>query len=171
VPEDPLSQKESDFGFRPLLDLPRFRQIADKILEVSVVLDQTVENKTINVAGGGILGKNWIEIGGITDGTFHELVDFLGWTDADKNDIDPQKDKEKYGRNKEKGLGPQRAVLSNAIPVSIIIEKKSLFLNTHILRFAAARSIVSFCNLKPFSDHSSLMHLPSEFLYRVVTRT
>ena len=52
MPEDTLSQEEGDFRFRAVLDLPRFRQFSDKALEVSVVLDQTVEDEGIDVTGG-----------------------------------------------------------------------------------------------------------------------
>ncbi len=57
MPEDALPQKEGDLRFRPCLDLPGFRQNSDKILEISVVFDQTVENKTVDIAGGRILGR------------------------------------------------------------------------------------------------------------------
>ena len=45
MPEDSLSQKEGDLRFRPCLDLPGLCQIADKVLKISVVFDQTVENE------------------------------------------------------------------------------------------------------------------------------
>jgi hypothetical protein len=77
MPEDALSQEEGDFRFRAFLDLPRFRQLSDKTLEVSVVFDQAVENKGVDVAGGRILGKDGIEKGGIANRTDDQLVDLL----------------------------------------------------------------------------------------------
>jgi len=84
MPENPSAQEEGDLRFGPFLDLPRFRQLTDKVLEVSVVFDQTVEHKPLI----SLEAESWREsdeIGGITDGTHHQLVDFLGWTGADKN--------------------------------------------------------------------------------------
>ena len=39
----------------------------------------------------------------------------MGGTGAHKNDVDPQKDEKKDGRDEEKGLGPQREFLSKGI--------------------------------------------------------
>jgi hypothetical protein len=120
MPEDPLTQKECDLRFSPLFDLPRFRQLSNEVLEVSVIFDQTVKNKTVNIAGGGILGKNWIEIGSITDGAHHQLVDFLEWSGADKNDIDREKDEKENRGDKKNRLDLQKRFPFNGLFFKIL---------------------------------------------------
>jgi hypothetical protein len=67
MPKDSLPKKECDLRFRPLFDLPGFCQNPHKIFEVFVVLDQTIENQSVNLTGSGILCKNRIEKRGVTD--------------------------------------------------------------------------------------------------------
>ncbi len=108
MPEDPLTQKERDLRFSPLLDFPRFRQFSDKPLEIPIVFDQAVEDEAVDFAGSRILCKNGIEIGSVTDRTLNELIHLHGWPGADKNDIDREEDEKKYGRDKENFLDLQR---------------------------------------------------------------
>jgi hypothetical protein len=108
MPEDPLTQKERDLRFGPLLDFPRFCQFSNKILEVSVVFDQAVEDEAVDFAGSRILCKNGIKIGGVTNRTLNQLIHLHGWPRADKNDIDHEKNEKKYGRDKENFLDFQK---------------------------------------------------------------
>jgi hypothetical protein len=75
VPENALAEEEGDDGLRTGLDLPGFCQISDKTVEVPVVLDQTVEDESVDLAGSGVLGQDGVEKGSITDRTDDELVD------------------------------------------------------------------------------------------------
>ena len=110
MPKDTFSQKEGDLRFGPLLDLPGFCQFTNKILEVPIVFEETVENERVDLAGSRVLGKNGIEKGGVADGTDDQLIDLLGRPGTNKNDIDRQKDDKEDGENEKKGFSPQKGV-------------------------------------------------------------
>jgi len=132
MPNHTLSQEERDFRCRASLDLPGFRQFSNETLEVSVIFDQAIEDEGVDVAGGRILGKDGIEKGGVADRTDDQLVDLLGRPGADENNIDPQEDKKKDGKDAEKRFDPQRKPLSMAVHFQDIIEEKSLLHNIEI---------------------------------------
>jgi hypothetical protein len=108
MPEDTLSQEEGDHRFRTFLNLPGFCQFSNKVLKISIILNQSVENEAVDVTGGRILGKNGIEKRGVPNRTDNQLVDFLGRFGTNEDNIDPQENKKKNGRDKENGLDLQR---------------------------------------------------------------
>ena len=52
MPEDTLSQEEGDHRFRTFLNLPGFCQFSNKVLKISIILNQSVENEAVDVTGG-----------------------------------------------------------------------------------------------------------------------
>ncbi len=124
MPVYTLSQKEGDFRFRAFLDLPGLCQLTHKVLQISIVLDQTVENKAVDIAGGRVLGEDRIEKGGIADRADDQLVDLLWRSRSDKDNIDYQKDEEEDGRNEKKGFDLQGRFPFVRVSLKIIIEEK-----------------------------------------------
>jgi hypothetical protein len=124
MPKDTPSQKECNLRFRPLFDLPRLCQNPDKLFEIFVVFDQTIENKSINVAGSGILCKNRIEKGSVTDRALNQLIYLHGGTGAHKNDIDRQKSEKENRGDKENFLYSQRGIPFEKELLKNIIEEK-----------------------------------------------
>jgi hypothetical protein len=104
VPEDTFSKKEGYPGLRSTLNLPGFCQFSYKVLKISIILNQSVEDKGVDFTGCRILSKNGIKKGGIADRTDDQLVDPLRRSGADEDNIDPQEDEKKDGRDEEKGL-------------------------------------------------------------------
>lgn len=89
MPEDPLPEEESDHRFWTFLNLPGFGQISHKVLKISVIFNQSVEDEGVDFAGSRILSKDRIEKGGITDRADDQLVDLLWRSGANEDDIDP----------------------------------------------------------------------------------
>jgi hypothetical protein len=79
-------------------------------LKIPVILDQSVENKAVDITGGRVLRKDRIEKGGIADRTDDQLVDLLWRSRTNKDNIDHQKDKKKDGRNEKKGFDLQNRI-------------------------------------------------------------
>jgi hypothetical protein len=50
MPENTLSQIKGDDRFGTRFDLPRFRQISYKAIQVLVILDQAVEDEGVDLA-------------------------------------------------------------------------------------------------------------------------
>jgi hypothetical protein len=80
-------------------------------LEVSVVLDQSIEDKAVDIARGRILGKNRVEEGGISDRADDQLVHFWRGPIPYEKETDPDQKEKEHGRNKKKSLDPQGRVL------------------------------------------------------------
>jgi hypothetical protein len=108
MPENALAQEERNDRFRTGLHLPGFCQVSDEAIEVSIVFNQTVEDETVNVAGGGVLGQDRVEKGSIANRTDDELVDPPVRSIAFKNDADDQDDDKKNGKTEEKNLDLQK---------------------------------------------------------------
>ena len=108
MPEDPFTKTEGYPGLWSTLNLPRFCKVSDKFLEISIVLDQSVEDKAIDVTGGRILREDGIKKRGIANRADDQLVDLLWRSEAYKENIDPQNDEEKNRRSKENGLDLQK---------------------------------------------------------------
>jgi len=62
--------------------------IPNEAIEIFVVFDQPVEDKRVDVARGGILCKNGVEIRGISDRTHDEFVDIRRTHGASEDDAD-----------------------------------------------------------------------------------
>jgi len=95
MPADSLSQEEGDLRFRSFLDFPGLCELAHQVLEVPVIFDQTVEDETIDLARGRILGQDRIEIGRIPNRTDNQLIHLRGRPGADKDDVDSQENEKK----------------------------------------------------------------------------
>ena len=81
------------------------------------------------------MSKNGIKKGGIADRTDDQLVDPLRRSGADEDNIDPQEDEKKDGRDEEKGLDLQGVFPFREKFLRNIIEEKlplhnSRFFNT-----------------------------------------
>jgi hypothetical protein len=111
MPSNASSERKGNLGFLPILDRPRFCQFSDQFLKVSVVLDEPIEDETVDIARGRILGKNWVEEGGISDGADDQLVHFWRGPIPYKKETDPDQKEKEHGWNKEKGFDPQSRVL------------------------------------------------------------
>jgi hypothetical protein len=108
MPENALSQKEGDHGLRTFLNLPGFCQFSNKVLKISIILDQAIKHEGVNITGSRILSKDGIEKGGIANGTDDQLIDLQGRPGTDEENIDPQKDEEENGGDEKKNLDLQR---------------------------------------------------------------
>jgi hypothetical protein len=107
VPQDPFSQIERDYGLRPRLNLPGFRQFSDESLKVSVIFYQSVKDKTVDVTGGGVLGEDGIEKRSVSNGAHDQLIHELRGTGPYEDDIHPDQNEEENWKKKEEGLDLQ----------------------------------------------------------------
>jgi hypothetical protein len=99
MPQNSLAQREGDDRLRTGIDLPGFCQISDKVLEIPIIFDQSIENEPVDVAGSRVLGEDRVEKGGISDGTDEELIDLLDGPETYKNNADSHENKKKDGKN------------------------------------------------------------------------
>ena len=110
VPEDPFAKKEGDLGFWTMFQLPGFCQLSHKTVQVLIVLDQTVKDEGLNVTGGRILGKDWVQERGIADRTDDQLVHLRSRPGADEKKADPQQEEKEDRRNGKKDLDLQEVL-------------------------------------------------------------
>ena len=107
MPADSLSQEEGDFRFRTFLDLPGLCQLANRVLEVPVIFDETIEDEAIDLARGGILGQDRIEKRGVSNRTDDQLIHLRGRPGADKDDVDSQENEKKDRADEKERLAVQ----------------------------------------------------------------
>ena len=109
VPEDSLPQKERDLRFRPWLDLPGFRQNADKFLRFLSYLIRPLKTSPLISLDAESCARIGLRKEASPIELINELIHLHGRTGTHKNDIDPQKDEKRMGEMRRRVLVLRKA--------------------------------------------------------------